>query len=60
MKSALSLPTTTKNTTTNLSENITGLDLIGARITGLDLIGARITGLDLIGARITGLDLIGV
>ena len=39
MKSALTLPTTTKNTTTNLSENITGLDLIGARITGLDLIG---------------------
>ncbi len=60
MKSALALPTTTKNTGNNLQENITGLDLIGARITGLDLIGARITGLDLIGARITGLDLIGV
>ncbi|MEO0007644.1 MAG: hypothetical protein RJA20_1840 [Bacteroidota bacterium] len=50
MKSALTLPTATKNTNSNLSENITGLDLIGARITGLDLIGARITGLDLIGA----------
>ncbi|MFM8485567.1 MAG: hypothetical protein ACKOCH_04460 [Bacteroidota bacterium] len=40
MKSALTLPSTAKNTGNNLSENITGLDLIGARITGLDLIGA--------------------
>ena len=49
MKSALTLPTTTKNPENQLSSNITGLDLIGACITGLDLIGARITGLDLIG-----------
>ena len=50
MKSAFTLPTTTKNTESQMTSNITGLDLIGARITGLDLIGARITGLDLIGA----------
>ena len=50
MKSALTLPTTIKQAENQLSSNITGLDLIGARITGLDLIGACITGLDLIGA----------
>ena len=37
MKSTFTLPTATKNITT---DNITGLDLIGACITGLDLIGA--------------------
>ncbi len=47
MKSTFTLPAATKSI---LTDNITGLDLIGARITGLDLIGARITGLDLIGA----------
>lgn len=50
MKSALTLPTATKNTENQMASNITGLDLIGACITGLDLIGAKITGLDLIGA----------
>lgn len=59
MKSAMSLPTTSNKTANQLTDNITGLDLIGAKITGLDLIGAKITGLDLIGAKITGLDLIG-
>jgi hypothetical protein len=53
MKSVINLSVTSCNI---LSDNITGLDLIGARtasgdaITGLDLIGACITGLDLIGA----------
>lgn len=37
MKSTFTLPTASKNI---LSDNITGLDLIGACITGLDLIGA--------------------
>lgn len=37
MKSTFTLPAATKNT---VSDNITGLDLIGACITGLDLIGA--------------------
>jgi hypothetical protein len=53
MKSAFTLPSSSKNTENQVFSNITnitGLDLIGARITGLDLIGARITGLDLIGA----------
>jgi hypothetical protein len=59
MKSAFTLPTTTKNTEHQVS-NITGLDLIGACITGLDLIGARSAGLDTLSAQITGLDLIGV
>lgn len=40
MKSALTLPTATKNTFGQTSDCITGLDLIGACITGLDLIGA--------------------
>lgn len=48
MKYSLALPTTTKIAENQLTSNITGLDLIGARITGLDLIGAKITGLDLI------------
>lgn len=49
---------------TNLTNAITGLDLIGAKrpegeaITGLDLIGARRPGMSL-GEAITGLDLIG-
>ncbi|MDX1913311.1 MAG: hypothetical protein SFV22_17585 [Saprospiraceae bacterium] len=56
MKSVITFSTSSKSI---LSDNITGLDLIGARtantgtmegITGLDLIGACITGLDLIGA----------
>jgi hypothetical protein len=53
MKSTITSSAHSNNT---LTDNITGLDLIGARtapITGLDLIGARtapITGLDLIGA----------
>lgn len=37
MKNTFTLPAATKNIAT---DNITGLDLIGACITGLDLIGA--------------------
>lgn len=37
MKSTFTLPAATQNIAT---DNITGLDLIGACITGLDLIGA--------------------
>ncbi|MBL7825823.1 MAG: pentapeptide repeat-containing protein [Saprospiraceae bacterium] len=59
MKSAQSFPTSSSKAANELTNHITGLDLIGAKITGLDLIGAKITGLDLIGAKITGLDLIG-
>lgn len=50
MKSTCTIPSAPKGPENQLSSNITGLDLIGARITGLDLIGACITGLDLIGA----------
>lgn len=55
MKSVITLSTSSKGI---LSDNITGLDLIGARTTNVGAVEG-ITGLDLIGACITGLDLIG-